>query len=54
MTAHADAQIEVAALKMGAFNPLSKQSDTPALLASIDTALKPGMSFIRFRLQLEA
>jgi FixJ family two-component response regulator len=42
MTAHADAQIEVAALKMGAFNLLSKESDTPALLASIDAALKRG------------
>jgi two-component system response regulator FixJ len=42
ITGRADAQIEVAALKLGAFNLLSKHCDTAALLASIDAALKRG------------
>jgi FixJ family two-component response regulator len=42
MTGRADAQIEAAAVKLGAFNLLSKHSDTAALLASIDAALKRG------------
>jgi two-component system response regulator FixJ len=39
-TGRADAQIEVAAMKLGACNLLSKHSDTTTLLSSIDAALK--------------
>jgi FixJ family two-component response regulator len=42
MTGRADARIKDAALKLGAFNLLSKHSDTAALLASIDAALNRG------------
>jgi two-component system response regulator FixJ len=42
MTGCADARIKDAALKLGAFNLLSKHSDTADLLASIDAALKGG------------
>ncbi|WP_294542031.1 response regulator [uncultured Rhodoblastus sp.] len=40
LTGRADAQIAVSALKLGAFNILSKLAGADALLASIDAALK--------------
>ena len=42
LTGRADARIKDEALKLGAFNLLSKHSDTAALLASIEAALKRG------------
>jgi two-component system, LuxR family, response regulator FixJ len=42
MTGLADAQLKVAALKLGAFGFLSKPFDSADLLASIDAALKRG------------
>ena len=42
MTARADARLKVAALKLGAFDLLSKHIDADDLLASIEAALKGG------------
>jgi two-component system response regulator FixJ len=42
LTGRADSRIKVAALKLGAFDLLSKHADTDALLSSIDSALKRG------------
>ena len=42
MTGRADARLKAAALKLGAFDLLSKHADTDALLATIDAALKGG------------
>lgn len=42
MTGRADAQLKIAALRLGAFDLLSKPFDTADLLASIDAALKRG------------
>jgi FixJ family two-component response regulator len=42
MTGRADARLKAAALKLGAFDLLSKHADADTLLASIDFALKGG------------
>jgi FixJ family two-component response regulator len=42
MTGRADARLKAAALKLGAFDLLSKHADIDTLIASLDAALKGG------------
>jgi two-component system response regulator FixJ len=42
MTGRADAQLKLAAMKLGAFDFLTKPFDADALMASIDAALRHG------------